>query len=148
MTGYEPSKPNTTDTILRQLIAAAESNPLEPGTAVMLYLPWGVASGQIVSRLHFENTVAGWVRTLDPAGDLGDELTPKEGDTAPADNGDYVHLYGETKCFSGDKTIEHQALRVRLADITAWTVGKAAVKPRSAVIAGAGGQGLFERSTG
>jgi hypothetical protein len=83
-----------------------------------------VATGQIVSRLHFENTVAGYVREQDPAGDLGEELAPKEGDLVPLNAGDYVHLFSDAKCLVGQRVVRHEALRLRLDDVTAWTVGR------------------------
>jgi hypothetical protein len=120
---YEPPDVDITDSTLRRLIDAAEADPFKPGVVVTLYLPWGTATGQIASRQYFEQTVAGEVRTQDPEGDLGDDLEPSQGDPAPMDADDYVHLYKDTTCLVASQALQHRALRVRLADVTAWAAG-------------------------
>jgi hypothetical protein len=138
VTETEPSgTPNTSDT-LRQIIDAIESNPTKPGEGftVTLYLPWGVAVGEIVPAWYFESDVAGELRTVgvgnarDDLAELGDKLAPKQGETAAHASDEYVHLFRQTLCYVNGEVYGHGQLRVRLADVTAWTFGRGTLEFR------------------
>ena len=119
-TSQPPIAPNTSDSVLRQLIALVESHPAKPGPEITVYLPWGAATGELVSKHWFYQTVIGELRhhgDVDTADQIGAaELTDP-------DVNDYVHLFRGLRCLVGSQVVRHAALRVRLADITAWTIG-------------------------
>ena len=113
----------TPDTTLRRAIAAIEANPKKPGKGIeiTLYLPWGVVTGELASRRHFDQRSASYLREHGED-DLGKAIDPKD-DAAPPEAAEYIHLHSDVLCVFGDKVVEHKVLRVRLADVTAWTFG-------------------------
>jgi hypothetical protein len=123
----------TTDDTLRQIIDAIEAGPLmiKPGRGfvVTLYMPWGAAVGMISPAWYFDQKVAGALRVFDAPdvehlADLGEKINPKRGETAAHASDEYVHLVGTVLCHVNGVIYEHRALRVRLADVTAWTFGE------------------------
>ena len=99
-----------------------------------LYLPWGAAVGEIRPAWYFDQKVAQGLRVFDTPettnlADLGDELIPKEDKLASHASDDFVVLSGGVLTFVNGTVYEHPALRVRLADVTAWTVGHGLQRP-------------------
>jgi hypothetical protein len=117
--------------LLRRIIKEIGSLSVKPGAGftVTLYLPWGAAVGQLVPEWYFNERVAGDLRTagldnkLDNLDELGDQLF-REQDASVAPSDEYVHLGPGTLCYVNGQVYEHQHLRVRLADVTAWTSGR------------------------
>lgn len=123
-------EPNTTDAILRHLIVHVESDPSR-SVPVTFYLPWGAATGELVSRRHFQQHVGDYLNEQNPAGDLGDQI--RFTDVEPvAELADYVHLR-EARCLitKGLVVGPHAVLRIRLAEITGWALGEARPLPTS-----------------
>ena len=107
------------DPTLQLLVIEAEINP--PGAAVTLYLPWGAVTGTLTSRLQFQKTIGGFLREEEPATDFGDEAET----TGPSTHevGVWAHLQEDARCIVGNQVVLHDALRVRLGDVTAWSIG-------------------------
>ncbi len=106
-------EPKTTDAILRHLIDHVESDPSQ-SVPMTLYLPWGAATGELVSRRHFQQYV----------GDLGDHIRFMDVESV-AELADYVHLR-EARCLltKGLVVGPHGMLRILLAEIKAWALGE------------------------
>lgn len=101
-----------------------------------LYLPWGAAVGEIVPAWYFESDVAGELRTVgvgnghDDLAELGDKIAHKQDETAAHASDEYVHLFRQTLCYVNGEVYGHGQLRVRLADVTAWTFGRGTLEFR------------------
>jgi hypothetical protein len=128
----ETGSTNPTDT-LRQIIDDIEADVIAtPGTGfvVTLYLPWGAAVGELESEWQFTRKLAGELRVVnDTAGydhlhELGDKIDPARGVTPPHGSDEYVHLGEFTECHVNGQIYQHHHLRVRMADVTAWTCGR------------------------
>jgi hypothetical protein len=100
------------DAILRQLDAEAESTSI----GVALYLPWGMATGITVPGAYFGHYVAHFFNKHD-AGDIAGRLAALEAEQ----DGVFIHLRKAT-CFVAGEVVRHDSLRVRLSDVSAWTV--------------------------
>jgi hypothetical protein len=101
-----------TDAILRHIDAEADSVSIE----VTLYLPWGVATGITVSSDYFGHYVANFFAKND-AHDVAGRLGTLEAEQARV----FLHLR-KARCYVAGTVVEHDSLRVRLADVSAWTV--------------------------
>ena len=125
----------TTDKTLRQIIDAIGAMPITQigqSFTVTLYMPWGAAVGEIRPGWYFDQKVAGHLRSFDSPetaalADLGEEINPKESDHAAASE-DFVVLSGGVLCLVDGKVYEHTTLRLRLADVSAWTYGHGELK--------------------
>jgi hypothetical protein len=100
------------DAILRQLDAEADSTSIE----VTLYLPWGMATGITVPGSYFGHYVAHFF-TRNDAADIVDRLGALEAEQDRV----FIHLR-KARCYVAGEIISHHSLRVRLADVSAWTV--------------------------
>jgi hypothetical protein len=100
------------DAILRQLDAEADSTSIE----VTLYLPWGMATGITVPGTYFGHYVANFF-TKNDAPDIVDRLEALEAEQDRV----FIHLR-KARCYVAGEIINHHSLRVRLADVSAWTV--------------------------
>jgi len=109
-----------TDAILRHIDAEADSVSIE----VTLYLPWGVATGITVPGEYFGHYVANFFARND-AQDVAGRLGTLEAEQARV----FLHLR-KARCYVAGTIVEHDSLRVRLADVSAWTV--AGIKEQSA----------------
>lgn len=89
-----------------------------------LYLPWGAATCELVSRRHFQQYVGDQLNEQNPTGDLGDYLMSVEMQPV-AELANYVHLR-EARCLltKGLVVGPHGVLRILLAEITAWALGE------------------------
>ena len=101
-----------TDAILRHIDAEADSVSIE----VTLYLPWGVATGITVPGEYFGHYVANFFAKND-AHDVAGRLGTLEAEQARV----FLHLR-KARCYVAGTVVEHDSLRVRLADVSAWTV--------------------------
>ena len=100
------------DAILRHIDAEADSVSIE----VTLYLPWGVATGITVPSAYFGHYVTKFFARND-ADDVGDRFGALEAEQARV----FLHLR-KVRCYVAGATIEHDSLRIRLSDVSAWTV--------------------------
>jgi hypothetical protein len=127
----------TTDNTLRRLIDTIEAGEITPrgqGVLVTLFLPWGKAVGEIRPAWYFDQKVAQELRIFDTPEteglqDLGEELIPKEGQTASHASEEFVVLSGDVLAFVNGQVYEYPVLRLRVADVSAWTVGHGAHRP-------------------
>jgi hypothetical protein len=101
-----------TDAILRHIDAEAESVGIE----VTLYLPWGVATGITVPSRYFGNYVAKFFNRND-AEDVAGRIGALEAEQARV----FLHLR-KARCYVAGTMVEHDSLRIRLSDVSAWTV--------------------------
>jgi hypothetical protein len=101
-----------TDAILRQIDTEADSVSIE----VTLYLPWGVATGITVPSAYFGHYVANFFARND-AQDVAGRLGTLEAEQARV----FLHLR-RARCYVAGTVVEHDSLRIRLADVSAWTV--------------------------
>jgi hypothetical protein len=106
------------DAILRQLDAEADSTSIE----VTLYMPWGMATGITVSSSYFGHYVAHFFNKND-AGDIAKRLGALEAEQDRV----FIHLR-KARCYVAGEVVTHDSLRIRLSDVSAWTV--AAVEQR------------------
>jgi hypothetical protein len=109
-----------TDAILRHIDAEADSVSIE----VTLYLPWGVASGITVASEYFGHYVAKFF-TRNDAQDVAGRIGALEAEQERA----FLHLR-KAQCYVAGTMVEHDSLRIRLSDVSAWTV--AGIKKPSA----------------
>src|ERR1700734_1916360 len=109
-----------TDAILRHIDAEADSGSIE----VTLYLPWGAATGITVPTEYFGHYVAKFF-TRNDADDVAHRIGALEAEQARM----FLHLR-KARCYVAGTVIEHDSLRIRLSDVTAWTV--AGIKKSSA----------------
>lgn len=105
-----PPRPSNADPLLKQLVAdttaAEESIPLD------LYLPSGRVYGHTTSHEDFCH----WA-----TGKLGRE-SGYTGVIAPEPDAEYVHVVVQPLDLTGEEP-SPEVVRVRLADVVAWTVG-------------------------
>jgi hypothetical protein len=109
-----------TDAILRHIDAEADSVSIE----VTLYLPWGVATGITVPSEYFGHYVAKFFARND-ADDVADRIGALEAEQDRV----FLHLR-KARCYVAGTMVEHDSLRIRLSDVSAWTV--AGIRGRSA----------------
>jgi hypothetical protein len=123
---YDPDMTSTdiaaagTDAILRHIDTEADSVSIE----VTLYLPWGVATGITVPSTYFGHYVANFF-ARNEARDVAGRLGALEAEQARV----FIHLR-KARCYVGGTIVEHDSLRIRLSDVSAWTV--AGIKESSA----------------
>jgi hypothetical protein len=131
VTAIEPSITQTvTDQKLHLVIDAVEANPPTPGRAVdvTLYLPSGSISGSVEPCWYYDQKVLHYLQTVGI-----DHRRPEgNGNGAGSQNADgtcrsheYVHLSQAVFRQVNGELSKHDELRVRLADIIAWTFGRA-----------------------
>jgi len=101
-----------TDAILRHIDAEADSVSIE----VTLYLPWGVVTGITVPGTYFGHYVANFFTKHD-ADDLAARIGALEAEQARV----FLHLR-RARCYVAGTITKHDSLRIRLSDISAWTV--------------------------
>jgi hypothetical protein len=109
-----------TDAILRRIDAEADSISIE----VTLYLPWGVATGITVPTEYFGHYVAKFFTSND-AEDVARRIGALEAEQERI----FLHLR-KARCYVAGTVVEHDSLRIRLSDVSAWTL--AGVKKPSA----------------
>jgi len=100
------------DAILRHIDAEADAVGIE----VTLYLPWGVATGITVPSRYFGNYVAKFFNRND-AEDVAGRIGALEAEQARV----FLHLR-KARCYVAATMVEHDSLRIRLSDVSAWTV--------------------------
>jgi hypothetical protein len=101
-----------TDAILRHIDTEADCVSIE----VTLYLPWGVATGITVPGTYFGHYVANFF-TRNDAEDVAGRLE------ALGTEHDRVFLHlRKARCYVAGTMVEHDSLRIRLSDVSAWTV--------------------------
>ena len=110
-----------TDAILRHIDLEADSISIE----VTLYLPWGVATGITVPTEYFGHYVAKFF-TKNDAEDVARRIGTLEAEQERI----FIHLR-KARCYVAGTVVEHDSLRIRLSDVSAWTV--AGIKNQSAV---------------
>jgi len=98
------------DPILKQLVA--DTNAAEESIPLDLYLPSGRVYGHTTSHEDF----CGWATNV-----LGRE-SGYTGTVVPAPDPEYVHLIVQPVTMPGQQQTS-EVVRVRLADVVAWTVG-------------------------
>jgi hypothetical protein len=123
------SASETTDNSLHLIIDAVESNPPRPGEGVdvTLYLPWGAPAGSIEPCWYFDQKVLGYLQTVGidhDRHDLSGRTDRKQGEDPAHASHEYVHLSNATYRLINGEVDRHDQLRVRLADVTAWTFGR------------------------
>jgi hypothetical protein len=111
------------DAILRHIDAEAAAVGIE----VTLYLPWGVATGITVPSEYFGRYVAKFFTTND-AEDVGGRIRALEAEQDRV----FLHLR-KARCYVAGTMVEHDSLRIRLSDVSAWTV--TGIKNPSATLA-------------
>ncbi len=109
-----------TDAILRHIDTEADCVSIE----VTLYLPWGVVTGITVPRTYFGHYIANFFARND-AQDVAGRLQSLEAEQDRV----FLHLR-KARCHVAGTIVEHDSLRIRLADVSAWTV--AGIKEPSA----------------
>jgi hypothetical protein len=109
-----------TDAILRHIDAEADSISIE----VTLYLPWGVATGITVPTEYFGHYVAKFFTRND-----ADDVARRIGALEAEQERIFLHLR-RARCYVAGTVVEHDSLRIRLSDVSAWTV--AGIKKPSA----------------
>ncbi|GAA1427621.1 hypothetical protein GCM10009641_02810 [Mycobacterium cookii] len=100
------------DAILRHIDAEADSVSIE----VTLYLPWGVATGITVPSAYFGHYVTKFFARND-AEDVAGRIGALEAEQART----FLHLR-KARCYVAGTMVEHDSLRIRLSDVSAWTV--------------------------
>ena len=100
------------DAILRHIDAEAAAVSIE----VTLYLPWGVATGITVPSAYFGHYVASFF-TRNDAEDVAGRIRALETEQARV----FLHLR-KARCYVAGTMVEHDSLRIRLSDVSAWTV--------------------------
>jgi len=100
------------DAILRQLDAEADSTSIE----VTLYLPWGMATGITVPGSYFGRYIAHYF-TKNDAEDIAGRIGALEEEQDRV----FLHLR-KARCYVSGEIVNHDALRIRLSDVSAWTV--------------------------
>ncbi|MDT5110633.1 MAG: hypothetical protein QOE20_2523 [Mycobacterium sp.] len=122
---YDPdmatTEPGTvgTDVILRHIDAESDSVSIE----VTLYLPWGVATGITVPGTYFVRYVANFFGRND-AKDVAGRIGALDAEQARV----FLHLR-KARCYVAGTVVEHDSLRIRLSDVSAWTVAGIAEAP-------------------
>ena len=108
-----------TDVILRHIDAESDSVSIE----VTLYLPWGVATGITVPGTYFGHYVANFFGRND-AKDVAGRIGALDAEQARV----FLHLR-KARCYVAGTVVEHDSLRIRLSDVSAWTVAGIAEAP-------------------
>jgi hypothetical protein len=101
-----------TDAILRHIDTEADCVSIE----VTLYLPWGVVTGITVPRTYFGHYVANFFARND-AQDVTGRLESLKAEKDRV----FLHLR-KARCYVAGTIVEHDSLRIRLSDVSAWTV--------------------------
>lgn len=101
------------DLTLQQLLAQADAE--QKAVPLTLYMPWGIASGKSAGRADFDAYSADFLRRITLSGIF-------EQHQGPAPDDGYVHLT-QVKCYSAMTIQQHEVLRLRAADVTAWVIG-------------------------
>jgi hypothetical protein len=101
-----------TDAILRHIDAEAQSVSIE----VTLYLPWGIATGITVPNEYFGHYVAKFFTRND-----AEDVAARIGSLEAEQDRVFLHLR-KARCYVAGTTVEHDSLRIRLSDVSAWTV--------------------------
>ena len=109
-----------TDAILCHIDAEADSVSIE----VTLYLPWGVATGITVPGEYFGHYVAKFFTSND-----AEDVAGRIGSLEAEQNRVFLHLR-KARCYVAGTVVEHDSLRIRLSDVSAWTV--AGITPSAA----------------
>ncbi len=131
MTAVEPDISATvTDHKLHLVIEAVEANPPAPGRAVdvTLYLASASISGSIEPCWYYDQKVLHYLQTVGI-----DHRHPRANSNGADSQGsdgicrshEYVHLSQVDYRQVDGELARHDELRVRLADVTAWTFGRA-----------------------
>lgn len=131
MTAIEPGiTAAVTDHKLHLVIDAVEANPPAPGRAVdvTLYFASASISGSIEPCWYYDQKVLHYLQTVgidhrrhQSNGDDDDS----QGSEGICRSHEYVHLSHVVYRQVDGELARHDELRVRLADITAWTFGRA-----------------------
>lgn len=101
-----------TDAILCHLDAEAGKVSIE----VTLYLPWGVATGITVPSSYFGHYIANFF-SRNEAGDVAGRIAELDAERDRV----FLHLR-RARCYVAGIVVEHDSLRIRLSDVSAWTV--------------------------
>jgi hypothetical protein len=112
------------DALLRHIDNEADSVSIE----VTLYLPWGVVTGITVPSTYFGHYVANFFARND-AHDVAGRLGALQAEQARV----FLHLR-KARCYVAGTLVEHDSLRIRLSDVSAWTVA-GITEPSSATAA-------------
>ena len=118
-----------TDRSLCLIIDAVEANPPRPGggVEVTLYLPWAAVLGTIEPCWYFDQQVLLFLQSIGFNHRNGPAAQPTQGKGGPpAHTHEYVHLSHATYRLPGGEEDHHDQIRVRLADVVAWTFGRGA----------------------
>ena len=100
------------DAILRQVDAEAASTSIE----VTLYLAWGMATGITVSSSYFGHYIANFF-TKNDAADIAGRIGALEAEQDRV----FIHLR-RARCYVAGEMVNHDSIRIRLSDVSAWTV--------------------------
>ena len=100
------------DTILRHI----DSEAAAVGIEVTVYLPWGAATGITVPGSYFGQYVAKFF-SMNDADDVAGRIGALEAEQPRI----FLHLR-KARCYVAGTVVEHDSLRIRLADVSAWTV--------------------------
>ena len=99
---------------------AGEETCLQKAAAVSievtLYLPWGVATGITVPNAYFGHYIASFF-TRNDAEDVAGRIRALEAEQARV----FLHLR-KARCYVAGTMVEHDSLRIRLSDVSAWTI--------------------------
>ncbi|MHA3019677.1 hypothetical protein ACXPWS_05330 [Mycobacterium sp. BMJ-28] len=112
MASYDSGAVVGSDAILRHIDTEAD----KVGIEVTLYLPWGVATGITVPNTYFGHYVANFF-TRNEADDVAGRIAALEAEQDRV----FLHLR-KARCYVAGTVVEHEALRIRLSDVSAWTV--------------------------
>ena len=131
VTAIEPgTTARVTDHKLHLVIDAVEANPPAQGRAVdvTLYLASASISGSIEPCWYYDQKVLHYLQTVG----IDHRRPASNGNGADSESSDgvcrsheYVHLSQVVYRQVNGELSKHDELRVRLADITAWTFGRA-----------------------
>jgi hypothetical protein len=131
VTAVEPGiTPKVTDNPLHLVIEAVESNPPAPGRAVdvTFYFPWATVSGSIEPCWYYDQKVLHYLQTVGVdhhRHESGSNGADAGGSDGTCGSHQYVHLSKVIYRHTNGELAKHDELRVRLADINAWTFGRA-----------------------
>jgi hypothetical protein len=110
------------DALLRHIDNEADSVSIE----VTLYLPWGVVTGITVPSTYFGHYVANFFARND-AHDVAGRLGALQAEQARV----FLHLR-KARCYVAGTMVEHDSLRIRLSDVSAWTIAGITEPPAAA----------------
>lgn len=100
------------DALLRHIDSEAVAVSIE----VTLYLPWGVATGITVPGAYFGHYVAKFFSMND-----ADDVAARVATLGAEEDRVFLHLR-KAHCYVAGTVVQHDALRIRLSDVSAWTV--------------------------